>query len=91
MNTPSFKEDHISQIPALQMLINLGYTYIAPTESDRQRGGKHTNVLLDDILRSQLRIINANKHISSSRTTYISDTNIENGIRALRELPMQEG
>lgn len=91
MNTPSFKEDHISQIPALQMLINLGYTYITPTESDRQRGGKHSNVLLDDILRSQLRTINANKHISSSRTTYISDTNIENGIRALRELPMQEG
>lgn len=28
MNTPSFKEDHISQIPALQMLVNLGYTYL---------------------------------------------------------------
>lgn len=25
MNTPSLKEDHISQIPALQMLVNLGY------------------------------------------------------------------
>lgn len=25
MDTPSFKEDHISQIPALQMLVNLGY------------------------------------------------------------------
>ncbi len=24
METPSFKEDHISQIPALQMLMNLG-------------------------------------------------------------------
>jgi len=23
METPSFKEDHISQIPALQMLVNL--------------------------------------------------------------------
>ena len=23
MDTPSFKEDHISQIPALQMLVNL--------------------------------------------------------------------
>jgi hypothetical protein len=28
MDTPSFKEDHISQIPALQMLVNLGYTYL---------------------------------------------------------------
>lgn len=25
MDTPSFKEDHIGQIPALQMLVNLGY------------------------------------------------------------------
>jgi hypothetical protein len=25
METPSFKEDHISQIPALQMLVNFGY------------------------------------------------------------------
>lgn len=28
MNTPSFKEDHISQIPALQMLVNLGCMYL---------------------------------------------------------------
>lgn len=26
MTTPNFKEDHINQIPALQMLVNLGYT-----------------------------------------------------------------
>ena len=25
MDTPSFKEDHISQIPALQMLVNLNF------------------------------------------------------------------
>ena len=25
MDTPIFKEDHISQIPALQMLVNLGF------------------------------------------------------------------
>jgi hypothetical protein len=30
MNAPSFKEDHISQIPALQFLQNLGYTYLSP-------------------------------------------------------------
>jgi hypothetical protein len=41
METPSFKEDHISQIPALQMLVNLGYTYLSPAEADRQRGGKN--------------------------------------------------
>lgn len=28
MDTPGIKEDHISQIPALQMLVNLGNTYL---------------------------------------------------------------
>ena len=91
METPSFKEDHISQIPALQFLQNLGYTYLSPEEAEKLRGGKTSNVLLDDILRKQLKEINSEKRISSTKTTYISDANIENGIRALKELPMNEG
>jgi type I restriction enzyme, R subunit len=91
MNTPSFKEDHISQIPALQLLQNLGYTYLSPEEAEKLRGGKTSNVLLEDILRKQLKEINSEKRISSTKTTYISDANIENGIRALKELPMNEG
>ncbi len=38
--TPFFREDHISQVPALQLLINMGYTYLSPTEAYRQRGEK---------------------------------------------------
>ena len=30
MQRISFKEDHISQIPALLMLEKLGYTYLTP-------------------------------------------------------------
>lgn len=91
MDTPSFKEDHISQIPALQMLVNLGYTYLSPAEAERLRGGKTTNVLLEDILRKQLKEINAEKAISSTKSTYISDPNIENGIQIIKNLPMNEG
>lgn len=91
MNTPSFKEDHISQIPALQMLQNLGYTYLTPDEADRFRGGKTSNTILEDLLRKKLKEINSDKKISSTRSTYISDANIENGIRVLKELPMNEG
>ena len=50
METPSFKEDHISQIPALQMLQKLGYSYLSPAEAEKLRGGKTTYVLLEDIL-----------------------------------------
>lgn len=91
METPSFKEDHISQIPALQMLQKLGYIYLSPAEAEKLRGGKTSNVLLEDILRKQLKEINSEKRISSTKTTYISDANIENGIRVLKEMPMNEG
>lgn len=91
MDTPSFKEDHISQIPALQMLVNLGYTYLSPLEAERLRGGKTTNVLLEDVLRKQLKEINSAKAISSTKSTYISDANIENGIQVLKNLPMNDG
>lgn len=91
METPSFKEDLISQIPALQLLVKLGYTYLPPAEADRLRQGKTSNALLEDVLRSQLKILNSAKQISATRTTYISDANIENGIRALKDLPMNEG
>ena len=91
METPSFKEDHISQIPALQLMQKLGYTYLSPAEAENLRGGKTSNVLLEDILRKQLKEINSEKRISSTKTTYISDANIENGIRALKELPMNDG
>jgi type I restriction enzyme R subunit len=45
METPSFKEDDISQIPALQVLQNLGYTYLTPEEAMAFRGNKTTNVI----------------------------------------------
>ena len=52
----SFKEDHISQIPALQLLQKFGYTYLTPDEALAMRGGKTSNVLLEDVLRNQLRL-----------------------------------
>lgn len=90
MRTPSFKEDHISQIPALQMLMKLGYTYLSPEEALQFRGNKTTNVILEDILRKQLKEINVRK-VSSTREMIFSDANIENGIQALKDMPMNEG
>jgi type I restriction enzyme R subunit len=90
MDTPSFKEDHISQIPALQLLQNLGYQYLTPDEAMKYRGGKATQVILEDILRKQLKEINSIK-IGSKREERFSSGNIEMGIRALKELPMNEG
>lgn len=90
MQTPSFKEDHISQIPGLQMLIKLGYNYVSPEQALQLRGGKTSNVILEGVLRKQLKEINSIR-VSSSKTTFFSDSNIEAGILAIKEVPMQEG
>jgi type I restriction enzyme R subunit len=90
MHTFSFKEDHISQIPALQLLIKLGYTYLSQAEAEKQRGGKTTQVLLEDILRKQLKEINSIR-VSAAKTSIFTDENIEKGILALKSLPMNEG
>lgn len=90
METPSFKEDHISQIPALQMLIKLGYQYLSPDEAVHSRNGKTTTVILEDILRKQLKEINSIR-VSANKTSIFTDENIERGILALKDLPMNEG
>ena len=40
MEIPSFREDHISQIPALQLLQKLGYKYLSPEEEEKLREKK---------------------------------------------------
>ena len=79
---PSFKEDHISQIPALELFQKLGFTYIDPEEAYTMRKMKNSNVILEDILKEQLKRINK---ITYKGNTYpFSDTNIQNGIEALK-------
>lgn len=90
MFKPSFLEDDASQLPALQLLMRLGYTYLNPEEALAARGGKTTNVLLEDILRAQLKAINSIQ-AGGNKTTVFSDANIEAGIHALKELPFQNG
>ena len=86
----SFKENHISQIPALMLLQKLGYTYLSPDEAFELRGGKTTHVLLEPILRKQLEEINSIQ-VSATKTALFSAQNIENGMEALRHIPMEEG
>ena len=75
----------------MQLLQKLGYNYLSLDEALQAKGNKTTNVILEDVLRKQLKEINSEKRISSTKTTYISNANIENGIRALKDLPMNEG
>ena len=52
-------EKHQSQVPALQLLVSLGFVPLTQEEAVRQRGGKLRNVLLEDILAEQLLKLNS--------------------------------
>jgi type I restriction enzyme, R subunit len=89
--TPSFQEDHISQVPALQLLQNLGYVYLRPQEVHLERKGKLSNVLLEGILAQQLRKLNRIHY--RGRQHEFSEANIQAGILALKDVAYsgQEG
>lgn len=89
MQTSTYKENHISKIPALQMLIKMGYTYITPDEAMGLRSGRTSNVLLEPILKQQLKKLNS-IHYKGKEFAF-SDSNINTAIIALRELPIQDG
>jgi len=89
MLTPSFLEDHISQIPALQLLVNMGYIYVPPSQAKEWRGGKLSAVLFEDVLKQQLKKINT---IQRKGETYqFSNSNITSAVLAIKDLPMQDG
>lgn len=83
--TPSFLEDHISQIPALQLLQNMGYVYLSQQEVVVERRGKFSNFLLEGVLEKQLRRLNIIRFKGGEYE--FSDANIQAAIETLREVP----
>lgn len=82
--TPSFNEKYTSQLPALQMLCALGWQYLAPQQAMAERGGRAQAVLLGDILREQLRRINAIHY--RGKDYAFSDSNIEAAVRTIGDV-----
>lgn len=85
----AFTEDNISQIPALRLLINLGYQYLSSHEALELREDRESNVLLTGILRERLMHINDIK-IGSKKTKF-EPANIDKAIQKLQEVPLAEG
>ena len=84
---PSFREDESSQVPALQLLQNLGWIYLTPEEALNYRKNNVKNVLLEDILEKQLRKINQIKYKDS--VYQFKDVNISNAIHELKTMPFE--
>lgn len=81
---PSYREDDSSQLPAIQLLVTLGYTYITPEEAVRLRGGKTSGMLLDGILEQQLRKMNRIRFKGEEQP--FSEGNIQSAIMALKDV-----
>lgn len=88
METPSFIEDHISQIPALQFMQNMGYVYLTPAEVDEQRG-KQSKVILENILEQQLHKLN--RFEFKGKEYPFSHNNIYKAIQALQDFSLKDG
>lgn len=69
MDAFRFDEKYLSQIPTLQVLVNLGYRYLTPVKALTARGGKAGNVLLEEILREQLTMRKPRHYRSATRGT----------------------
>lgn len=81
---PSFLEDDISQVPALQLLQNLGWHYLTPEEAVSLRGGKLSSVILDGVLIPQLRKLNK-IHFKGDEYEF-SEANIQSAVQALKDV-----
>lgn len=84
MTTFRFNEKYLSQIPALQVLINLGFEYLPPEAVFAERQEKTGNVLLEGILRNQLKQINRINY--KSREYLFSEENIQTASQTLKNV-----
>ena len=82
--TPLMKEDNISQIPALQLLMNMGYSYLTPEEALRLRGGRESSVILDGVLTDWLRRNNIVRYKGAEYP--FTEGNIFSAVQSLKDV-----
>ncbi|MCB9247024.1 MAG: type I restriction endonuclease subunit R [Flavobacteriales bacterium] len=81
----SYTEIIDSQEPALTLLQKLGWKYISPEDTIRERGGIKSNVILEGILEQQLQIINSFEYKGSEYD--FSKGSIHDAIYAIKNVP----
>lgn len=83
-----FQEEYSSKIPALTLLINLGWTYLTPAQALTARDGKIDQVVLTHILRREL----AKRTFVYAGSSHAISTNaIDNLIDHITHPPLGEG
>ena len=80
----STNEKLTSQVPALKLLINLGYEFLTKGEAFRERQGRTSNVLLENIPCEQLKEINRIRY--KGNEYLFSEENIQSAIQKLKNV-----
>lgn len=85
---PKFQEEYSAKIPALTLLTNLGWRFLAPEQALAERGGKTNEVVLRGVLRGEL----AKRRFSFAGKEYpLSDQAIDNIVHEVCSPALNEG
>ncbi len=86
--TPKFQEEYSAKLPALTLLTNLGWSFLSPELALSARGGKADEVVLRQVLRSELQ-----KRIFTfaGKTYPLSEKAIDNLIAEVCSPALNEG
>lgn len=80
-----YSEQKDSQLPALILLQKLGWKYISPEQTETERGGILSNVILEGVLEAQLQKINSFEYKGSEYD--FSKGSIHDAIYAIKNVP----
>lgn len=84
MSPFNINEQLTSQLPALELLIKSGYTFLSREEAERLRFGKLSEVILEPILRERLKAINSIQF--KGRSYLFSEENIQTAIERIKTI-----
>ncbi|HXK50058.1 MAG TPA: type I restriction endonuclease, partial [Clostridiales bacterium] len=79
-----FNEKLLSQIPAVELLVNLGYEYMSPEKAVDERQGRLSNVILESVLRKKLKEINRIYH--KGKEYLFSEENIQSAVQKIKNI-----
>lgn len=85
----TYKEELISQIPAAQLLVAMGYQYLIPEQALRLRGGRERNVILTSVLEDWL--MTYNRYIYKDLDCTFTHSAIGEAVRRLADIALNDG
>ncbi|WP_270703568.1 type I restriction endonuclease subunit R [Aeromonas sp. QDB37] len=86
--TPKFQEEYSAKLPALTLLTNLGWSFLSPELALAARGGKPDEVVLRQVLRSELQ---KRTFIFAGKSYPLSEKAIDNLIAEVCSPALNEG